>query len=278
MTPTPHGTRHLASPRPVLWLALALAAALALLDGLAEAHGSRPLRGWAAIAELLLAGTACLAAGWTFGRGDHLRRAWVLLAVSHLALACLYLGDVLLVPDASIPSWYLPAFTVLANVARLAGTGLFAVAWLRTGLPAPGTRLGRLLTGGLLLAGSALVVGPDLAHYAGKALRGDAYSGILALADLSDVAVLLMLVPLVQTARALAGGSLAWPFGLMAAANLAWLLFDGLDLYAGQLGLPPLAAKAGSGALQALGCLLFAAAAVTQRRAMRCAARGAARA
>jgi hypothetical protein len=267
-----------ASPRPVLWLALILGAAFTIADGVAVVRASLPARGAVSIVELLLVVLSCLGAAAAFGRGDHQRRAWVLLALSDLALACVYVGDVLDVPEASFPGWYLPSFTVLSNLAGLAGIGSFAATWLRTGLPPPGTRLGRWLTTAVLLAASTLVVGPGLVQNAGQALRGDAYAGSLVLADLSDVVVLLMVATLFRTARALAGGSLAWPFGLMAAGSASWLLFDGLELYAGRAGLPPQATKLIGGALQAPACVLLAAAAFTQRRVIRAAARGAARA
>jgi hypothetical protein len=266
------------SPRRVLWLALAAGAVLAAADGVAAAHGAGTLRGYVAVLEIALAGAACLAAALVFGRGDHLRRAWALMSLSHLALALLYAGDLVGLPASAMPTWFLGTFTLLTNVLRAAGTAVFAFAWLRTGLPAIGTRRGNLAAGMALLAVSLAVVGPDLMHYARAALRGDAYGGILALADVSDLLVLLMVAPLVRIARALAGGSLAWPFGLMAAASVCWLVFDGVGIYAEALGASALEIKYILGALQALGCTLFAAAAVTQRRAIRAAARGAARA
>lgn len=269
--------RPVASPGRIAWASLAAAAVLAAADGLAAGRDGVTLHGWVAIVEGVSSAAACLLAGRTFERGEHLRRAWLLLGASQLALAGFYFGDVLGVPEVRLPSWYLPALTLACSATQLVGMWLFAIAWLRTGLPMPGSRRTRLVAWAVILAGGALVMSSDLAQYVGKALRGDVYAGVLAASDLSDLAVLLVAVPLIQTARALAGGSLAWPFRLIAYSYVAWVLFDGIDAVAANLGVPGLAIRVGSRLLQALGCALLAAAALTHRQAIR-SGRGAGRA
>jgi hypothetical protein len=268
------------SPARWLGLALALAAALSLVEALAIRRGLPSLVALAALAAYAAATTAAFGAAAAFGPQDHLRRAWGLVGGLYLGLGLgrlLFPGDLLGLPDIAALAWLRAAITLAANACGVAGIALFAVTWLRTGLPLPGSRGERRLVAAVLFAATMLLVGPDLVASTAAALRGDVYAGAVALGDAADVVMFLLLVPVFITARGLAGGRLAWPFALLCAADVAWMLLDGFATYGELLAVEPSAARAVTGALRTTGCLMFAAAAVTQRLAIRGPARGAER-
>lgn len=279
MTASPRARRPW-SPTRWLGLALAVAAALSLLEVRAILTGRSGLAALAALAAYGVAAAAAAGAAAAFGPRDHLRQAWVLVGCLYLGLGIgrlCFANDLLGLPDLAALAWIRAAITLAANACGVAGIALFAGTWLRTGLPLPGTRRERWLVAAALFAATMLLVGPDLVSSAAAALRGDVYAGAVALGDVADVLMFLLLVPIFITARGLAGGTLAWPFALLVVADLAWMLLDGFATYGELLGVDPSAARAVSGVLRTTGCLLFAAAGVTQRLAIRGAARGAVR-
>ncbi len=269
------------SPAGWLVLALLLAAVLSLVEAVAIRRGLAGLGALVALVAYVTAAASAAAAAAAFGPGDHLRRAWALGGALYLVLAIgrlCFPHDLLGLPDAPVLPWVRAALTLTANAFGVASVALFAVTWLRTGLPLPGTPRERWLVAAVLSAATLLLVGPDLVASTAAAVRGDVYAGAVAIGDAADVLMFLLLVPIFLTARALSGGSLGWPFALLGASNLAWLLLDGFATYGDLLGVEPATVRVVSGSLRTAGCALFAAAAVTQRRAIRAAARGAARA
>ena len=225
-----------------------------------------------ALAVYLAAAAGAWAAARAYRRGDHLRRAWTLFGLDNLALACgrLFLShDLLGLPAGPLASWLLAAATVLSNALGVWGMVLFASTWRRTGLPLPssGRRLATVVVP--LALASLLAVGPDLLEMGARAARGDVVALSYALGDACDVAIFLLVVPVFLTARALAGGALAWPFGLISASYLAWLLLDGSTALTELAGSPSGVTMAGLALLRNLGCLLVTAAAVAQRLAIR---------
>jgi hypothetical protein len=277
MTSPPH-----AQGRPARWLvrALLVAAVLSLAEAIAIRGGLTSLMALVALVAYAVAAAGAAGAAAAFGRGDHLRRAWVLVGALYLGLGIgrlCFPNDLLGLPDLPALPWMRAALTLAANACGVVGIGLFAVTWLRTGLPLPGTRRERLLVAAVLLAATMLVVGPDLVASTAAATRGDVYAGAVAIGDVADVLMFLLLVPIFLTARALSGGSLGWPFALLCASDLAWLLLDGFATYGDLLGVEPVSVRVVTGMLRTTGCALLAAAGFTQRLAIRGAARGAER-
>jgi hypothetical protein len=275
-----------ASPRvagkPARWLVLALllAAVLSLVEAVAIRRGLNGLVALVALAAYAVAAAGATAAASAFGPGDHLRRAWVLVGALYLGLGIgrlCFPQDLLGLPDVPALLWVRAGLTLIANACGVAGIALFAVTWLRTGLPLPGSRGERRLVAAVLFAATMLLVGPDLVASTAAAVRGDIYAGAVAIGDLADVLMFLLLVPVFLTARALSGGSLGWPFALLCAADVAWLFLDGFATYGEILGLEPASVRVVTGMLRTTGCALFAAAGATQRQALRAPARGAQR-
>ncbi|HVO19034.1 MAG TPA: hypothetical protein VMU15_07250 [Anaeromyxobacter sp.] len=259
------------TPSRALGAALVASVLLAAIEWAAGADATA-VRVATSLAVYLVAAAGAWAAAWAYRRGDHLRRAWALFGLDYLALACgrLFLShDLLGLPAGPLAGWLLAAATVLSNAFGVWGMVLFASTWRRTGLPLPssGRRLATVVVP--LAVASLLAVGPDLLEMGARAARGDVVALSYALGDACDVAVFLLVVPVFLTARALAGGTLAWPFGLISASCLAWLLLDGGTALTGLAGSPSGVAAASLALLRNLGCLLLAAAAVAQRLAIR---------
>jgi hypothetical protein len=51
-----------------------------------------------------------------------------------------------------------------------------------------------------------------------------------------DIVTLCLITPLLLTAVALRGGSFSWPWGLLTASRLAWLLYDASEAFGASLG------------------------------------------
>jgi hypothetical protein len=256
---------HAWTPGRVLLAALAAALLLALLEAVPGARVA------VALTAYLLSAAAAWWAARIFSSDDYLRRAWALFALNPLVLGVgrLLKPDVGILPPGPLVDGLLVAATLLANAFAVVGMVLFALMWSRTGLPLPLTRRQKVVVALLLGAATLVTVGPDLVSMVARAAQGDVVALSLAVADVCDVAVFLLVVPVFLTARAFSGGSLAWPFGLLSASTFAWLLLDAFATYGDLAGVTPGTAAVVGGTLRTLACCLLAGAAVTQRLALR---------
>lgn len=174
----------------------------------------------------LLAISGCLAAVSAFDRGDRLRRAWLLLGTSTalvLARDLVHMAP-FTVPGSSLLSSIL---LVLGNLAGLTGIWILARTWRVAAISLPGGRAGAV---GVTLAAAVLalvVAGPEVLHEARAVGAGDLTALSLLIAAMVDVVTLVLLAPLLLTTLALRGGLFAWPWGLLTANAVAWLLYDG---------------------------------------------------
>jgi hypothetical protein len=100
-----------------------------------------------------------------------------------------------------------------------------------------------------------------------RALVGGNLSSIVSTgSDLGDMLTLALIAPVMQTALAMRGGLLRWPWGLTTAGSLAWLMYDITSDIVTVLHVTrgPLLVGSESVRLVASGCIL--AAGVCQRR------------
>ena len=196
------------SSKPIRWLAraLAISAALVILEVLGQVRGLPDVVAGVALTAYLLAAAAGARAAGAFGRGDHLRRAWMLVGIGYLGLflgRLLFPGDLLGLANRQTLAWSRALATLASNACWAMGTALFAATWLRTGLPQPGTRRERWLVAGVLTACVLALAGPDLVASMAAAVHGDVYAGAVAIGDATDMLVFLLMVPVLLTARAL---------------------------------------------------------------------------
>jgi|SRR6185436_12743546 len=177
----------------------------------------------------LLAVVGCFAAASAFDRQDHLRRAWVWLGGGTVVIL---LRDVLRFfppfqpatagPGAQI---LLSGLGILSNLALLAGIWLLARSWKMAAIDLGG-RFGviavTVTTGVLAIA----VAGPGALEATRAVAQGDWSALVLLVSAVVDIITLCLITPLLLTAVALRGGLFSWPWALVTASQLSWLLYD----------------------------------------------------
>lgn len=215
-------------PRALVWWPPAFAALFVVL-ALAAGTGLLP-----SVVRLenetgkLLATAGCLAAASAFDRGDYMRRAWL---YSGGCLALLLVRDVTVIPAIGAAlAWtnlhaLQGAIVVLANASSVIGTWLLARAWTVAGLDeAPSGPRWALRAGGVAV--SLLVTGWPLWADASKLFAGDLAAIPWVGSDLGDTLSFALVAPVLQTALALRGGALLWPWSLLSAGGFCWILYD----------------------------------------------------
>ena len=229
------------------WLALLplLFAAVfaAIASALAGTEALGPFAYWQRILVRVVAVAGCFAAMSAFQRGDHLRRAWLCLGAGTVAIL---MRDLLrLLPDfqpatvAPGPQVILSALGILANLALLAGVWLLAHSWRMAAIALPGGRSGVIAVGVVAAAVAIAVAGPAALDAARRLVGGDWSSLVLLVSAVVDILSLSLIAPLLLTALALRGSLFSWPWALLTASQIAWVLYDGAAaLSAGPGGFP----------------------------------------
>jgi hypothetical protein len=181
----------------------------------------------------VMALVGALSAALTFGRGDHLRRAWLFVAACS---ALLLVRDSFLIPQLAALSptfipWFRTGLAVVANVCAVIGFWILANAWSIAGVELPGSRLSRrgLVIGAVVIA--VAVVGPTTWLRLQEALTGNPRGAALVASGIADSIQLALLAPVLLTAVALRGGLLSWTFGFLAAGQFSWLIYDAIAAY-----------------------------------------------
>lgn len=218
-----------------------------------------------------LALVGCLAAAFSFSPGEYLRRAWLFMGGCMLFLL---LRDVTMLPaiEAALPAVELirGILVVLANLSVIAGIFMLARAWKVAGLTLPGTggqRWAVLLIAVLL---AAALGGPGVVRNFTELIGGDA-SALTGLAmALGDIISLILIAPVLLTALALRGGLFGWPWWLLTASLLSWLLYDGVLEMGPLLGAGEQAVRTVSEMFRALACLFELSAGLAQRHIVKC--------
>ncbi|HEX6903909.1 MAG TPA: hypothetical protein VF789_29630 [Thermoanaerobaculia bacterium] len=211
---------------PLLYAAVFIAVSWSLL-------GSESLASFLVGQRLLvrvLALVGCFAAMSVFERGDHLRRAWLLLGSGTVLIL---IRDLLRLNDSFKPAnagpWetaILSSLVVLANLVLLAGVWMLSRAWKKAALLMPGGRSGFLAVGAITAVLAVVVAGPAAVENARKLGDGDwTYLGPMVSA-IADILSLSLISPLLLTAVSLRGSLFSWPWALITAGRVSWLLYD----------------------------------------------------
>lgn len=213
-----------------------------------------------------LALIGCLAAALAFSRGEYLRRAWLFMGG---CMFFLLLRDLTMAPaiEAALPSFDLirGILVVLANISVIVGIFLLARAWKVAGLMLPGTSGQRWAALSIAILLAAGLGGPGVVNNFIELFEGDlsALTGI-AMA-LGDIISLCLIAPVLFTALALSGGLFGWPWWLLTASLLSWLLYDGVLEIGPYLGMGEQTARSVSEMFRALACLFEFSAGLAQR-------------
>jgi hypothetical protein len=214
---------------PLLFV-LPLAGAVTL--GVWQSHTADPAslyRGWVLALKAIAAGGAA-AAGLRFYAGDYLRAAWLLTA---LCYALLFSKDLLfglgwraMEPFPTTVAIVRGFITLAANLAGVLGALLLARAWRVAEILLPGTPRQRTL----IVVLAAVLAFATAGHATLVDLKdlwdGNAQRLVSVASDVGDIVSLILIAPVLLTAIALRGGLLFWPWALMAASQLGWLLYD----------------------------------------------------
>jgi hypothetical protein len=162
-----------------------------------------------------------LLAASCFDRGDHLRRAWILFAVSYAALFIQSFWR-MLQPDHF--GWVRMILVVVSNVVSPIGAILFATAAGVAGLELPGSKLSR---GAMRFGSFAIAIGMAAPSFYLGIKEWQWPDGIIPIVSAAgDLATFAMLAPILMTALALRGGLVAWVWTFLTAAELSWLVYD----------------------------------------------------
>jgi len=180
----------------------------------------------------ILAIVGCAWAVSVFDRGDHLRTAWFWLV---LATAPVLLRDLLrlgpLREATGSGEWLLHGLGLVSNLALVMGIWLLSRSWKMAAMASPGSSTkGLVLTLGV--AGLALIVaGPAAVAGFKNLLAGDGAASVMLVSALADIVSLCLIGPLLLTAIELRGGLFSWPWGLITACLISWLLYDAAAAY-----------------------------------------------
>jgi hypothetical protein len=182
------------------------------------------------IAVRMLALAGCCLAVSVFERGDHLRRAWLCLGGG---VVLILMRDLLRLLPSFQPEQagmeaqvILQALGILANIALLAGVWELARSWKMAAIELPGGRSGIAAVAVVTALLAVAVAGPEALQSARKLSQGDWGALIFLVSAVADIITLCLITPLLLTAVSLRGGLFSWPWGLITASQVCWLLYD----------------------------------------------------
>lgn len=226
------------------WLAvyplIYAAAFLAIAGSLDGGDADRFLVGQRILVRILAA-LGCFAAVSVFESGDRLRRAWLWLGAGTLVILA---RDVLrLVPPFvanpdPMAQGILTGLAILSNLALLAGIWMLARSWRLVTLEMPGGRAGMTAVAVFTAVAALAVAGPGAVQAVRSVADGHWDDLVLVASALVDIITLCLITPLLLTAMALRGGLFFWPWALITASRLSWLLYDAAAAFASSTGLP----------------------------------------
>jgi hypothetical protein len=206
------------------------AAFLAIAGSLQGSEALAPFLLWQRILVRVLAAVGCFAAVSCFETGDHLRRAWSLLAAATIVILS---RDLLRLAPAFAPDTAGPGgqalvagLGVLSNLALLGGVWMLARSWKMAAITLPGGRSGFGAVAALTIAFTLLVAGPGALQHLKALLQGDLSVLVLVVSAVVDIITLCLITPLLLTAVSMRGGLFSWPWGLITASRFSWLLYD----------------------------------------------------
>lgn len=253
---------------PVLLAVLAYA----LLQSLVATTGSPTgVYAFFGIAAKLAAGAGCFVAAAQFDAGDYMRRVWTFMGITYVVL----LSNTLLFGSAThLAGHALSASTALvmsgvlvgvANVSTVVGELLVARTWKAAGMDFQVSKVVKVVA----VAGSLLLAIGIAGGAAADSLRQVTGGHLESLSDLcsavGDIVSLAVLAPILLTALSLRGGSLSWPWGMLALGTFAWVLFDGTSTFSGWMHLSPEHVRPLTEAFRICGCVAYLSAGLLQR-------------
>jgi hypothetical protein len=257
------------SMRALAWAPLVFATAF-LLAGMLAGDAVPTVLRTENEAGKVLAVAGCIFAARSFDPGDYLRRAWLF---SGGCMLLLLVRDVTIVPPiervmvGNRLELTRGVLVVVANASSVAGAALLARAWSVSGLSTAGRRAWLVVAG---VAVSLAATGWPLALDLRRIFHGDIDAIPFLGSDLGDMVCFALVAPVLDTALALRGGALLWPWALISASGFCWILYDAAWGMSSALHLDALPhARLVLDSLRGLACAFIASAGVAQSRAVR---------
>jgi hypothetical protein len=209
----------------------------------------------------VLVAAACWRTAAGFERGDYLRRAWILLGAVYAMLAA-----VQVLPVSRIGIAAVVVISLVLNGLGVAALVHFALAHRVAGLVI-GSRGRNLAVFVGVLAVALVIDGWPMLDTLQRLRSGDFRAAMYLVSSAGDLAALLLIAPIFLTALALRGGLLLWPWALLAASTVSWLVVDAEALIAKLFpGVAESSLDYWSNGWQMLACFLALGAAEAQRR------------
>lgn len=217
----------------------------------------------------LFAAIGCIAAATRYRGLEYTAVAWWLLGIDYFLLFAkdMLFGHIVHISGAE-SSLGRSIFVVIANLSAAIGSVMLARVWHVAGISLPGSRTSqRALLGGAIVIAVA-IVGWGMWNAAHR-IHTDSEAVVEIASSIGDIVCFSVIAPLLLTALAMRGGALFWPWALITASNVAWLLYDLTWGFQRQLLFDEATLKTLAELWRALGCSLAAVAGIAQRQAMR---------
>jgi hypothetical protein len=220
----------------------------------------------------LLATVGCIAAALRYRRGEYVGIAWWLIGIDYLLLFSkdLLFGRIVHLPgiEGEPAAMYRAIFVVAGNLGAAIGCIMLARTWAVAGIELPGSRTSQRVALGIAIAAAVAVVGMGVWNDA-RHIHTDSEAVVGIASSLGDVVCFSVIAPLLLTALAMRGGALFWPWALITASNMAWLLYDVSWGLTRNWNVNEATLKTVAELWRGLGCSLAFVAGLAQRRAMR---------
>jgi len=174
----------------------------------------------------MLALAGGISAALAFEQGEYLNRAWFTYSGCY---ALLLVNDAMGAAGLTSPQMMIVRGLVVlvANGCSVGGTFMLARAWTVAGLDEDGDARSRRR---MMFAGTAvlalLITGWPLSQDVHDLVRGRPVALISIASDLGDTFTLALVAPVMQTALALRGGVLRWPWGMLTMSGISWIVYD----------------------------------------------------
>ncbi|WP_394850515.1 hypothetical protein LZC95_24045 [Pendulispora brunnea] len=212
----------------------------------------------------VLALSGCLFAAAGFEKGDYLRGAWLFNAACFsflLVRDCTFLPGLNELTNIDLVR---PAFAGTANFFGVLSAWRFGRAWSVAELPDTGrNRFRTYVTMGVL---ALFIAAGSLVVHVRDAMAGNRAALVFIASGVGDIVSLCMIAPVLPTAIALRGGSLAWPWALMAVGFLGWLGYDCADAIMSMVTVDPGIKRTLLEVCRTYGCLYVLSSGIAQRR------------
>lgn len=198
-------------------------------------------------------------AALSFGRGDYLRKAWLVNAANYFILGVTG-------PAGNVQGGFVwVSIALLVNVLGVSTNVLFGRAYRVAGVELGGSRARKLAIVATAAALALVMAGYPIIAALIRVSHGQ--TGFVELfSSVGDVLALVFIAPVLMTALALRGGLLVWPWALLAGSGVAWLLFDAVSLLSLVPGISPDLIRIWPELWQLVAGFMAIAAALTQRR------------